>query len=293
MKRMFRPFKEGFIGFFRHFSVSLSSVAVVTFTIVFLGMILIVNDNIKQITHGIEQQIEIWVPVKKENTMDLQSIEQSLRDIKNVANVTLITKEQELEEYIDQYGKSYEFLRSDNPLSDSFVIQAADGQSLAEIAAQIKTMSWQNGVYDGGESTSNLLSFLNGLRLGGTILVISLMALAVFLISNTIKLSIFSRSDEIEIMRIVGATHSFIRTPFLIEGLIIGLFGSIIPIVALYFGYDYLLKNFSTSGAMKLITLSPMNPLFGTVALIIFATALIVGFVGSFISVTKHLRLTR
>lgn len=281
------------MGFFRHFSVSLSSVAVVTFTMLFLGFLLIINDNISHVTKGIEQQIEIWVPVKKEHSNRLPEIEAEIKSIQNVASVTLITKEEELETYIIEYGQAYDFLREDNPLNDSFMIKADTGENLATISEKIKQTAWQDGVYDGGDSTVNLLSVLSGLRFGGTILVGALMLLAIFLISNTIKLSIFSRSDEIEIMRIVGATHSFIRTPFLIEGLIIGLLGSILPLVSLYFGYSYLLNNFSTASSFKLMSLSPMHPMFQTVSLLILAVALAVGFIGSFISVTKHLRLTR
>lgn len=293
MRRLFRPIKEGFIGFFRHFSVSLSSVAVVTFTMLFLAIILMINDNITQITKGIEQQIEIWVPVQPGEKYTIQAIENELKAMPHVKSVTLITKEAELEAYIKEYGSAYEFLREDNPLSDSFIVQADDGENLTAISSIIATKEWQTGIYDGGESTANLVQVLKGVRFGGSFLVVALMVLAVFLIANTIKLSIFSRQDEIEIMRIVGATNSFIRTPFLIEGFIIGLLGSVFPLVATYFGYNYILRNFSKGGALKLLQLSPIQPLYLIVFGVVLSVSIIVGLVGSYISVTKHLRLVR
>ncbi len=294
MRQIFRSIKEGFIGFFRHFSVSLSSLAVVTFTMLFLGIILLITDNMVYMTRNIETEIEVWVPIKYEYEDDIQQIHEDLQQHQYINRVTFTSKEEDLDLYISEYGEEYNlYTGEENPLHDSFTIQATEGQYLDIVVEDLREMDWPLTVWDGGEGTSQLLNTLSSIRFGGSILVVALLVLAVFLISNTIKLSIFSRQDEIEIMRIVGATNSFIRSPFLIEGLLIGLFGSIIPVLSVVFGYRYLLENKPTTGILSMINLSPAMPLVQNIAAIVLITSLTVGLVGSYISVTKHLRWTR
>lgn len=293
MKRIFRSIKEGFFGFFRHFSVSLSSLAVVTLTMLFLGAILLVTDNITAMTRNIETEIELWVPIKHEYEDQAETLREELLADPTIHEVTFKSKEEDLELLIAEYGEEYAFYREDNPIFDSFTIQVTEGRYLQATVDKLEAMPWPEQVSGGGDATSQMISALNAVRVGGTVLVAALLVLAVFLISNTIKLSIFSRQDEIEIMRIVGATNSFIRSPFLIEGLLIGLFGSIIPILVVIFGYQYLLNSGIASGLFTMINLSPMMPLVRNISIILLVTALTVGFLGSYISVTKHLRWTR
>lgn len=296
MRRLFRIFKEGFIGFFRHFSVSLSSVAVVTFTMLFLGVILLITDNIVNLTKTIESGIEVWVPIAREHEEEYEQIQADLLNNPLVLEVQYITKEEDLQQYIDDRGEEYEFLQEEgqeNPLLDSFIIRSVDGQSLQTLVSELQNEKWPDSIHDGGQQTINLVKSLEAIRLGGALLIIALLLLAVFLISNTIKLSIHSRQDEIEIMRIVGATNGFITGPFLIEGLLIGLLGSLIPISVVYFGYQYLVQQSQIDLLLFGTSLSPMFPLVYYVILILLATSLIVGFIGSFISVTKHLRWVR
>lgn len=295
MRRIFRPIKEGFIGFFRHFSVSLSSVAVVTFTMLFLGLILIVTDNINTMTKSIETEIEVWVPVKQQYEAQIDSIESELISNPDILAVSYISKDEALGQYIEEnQTEAYDFLiGEENPMLDAFIITVQSGDVLSSVVDDLNAAPWPNEVRDGGEATSMLLNSLESLRFGGTILVVALLILAIFLISNTIKLSIHSRQDEIEIMRIVGATNSFIRSPFLIEGLLIGLIGSIIPILVVILGYNYLINQDVSATLFSVITLNPVYPLVQNIALILLGTSLIVGLIGSYISVTKHLRWTR
>lgn len=294
MKRIFRTIKEGFIGFFRHFSVSLSSLAVVTITMLFLGLILLITDNITVMTRNIETEIELWVPIKQAYEDQADQIKEELLKDPRIHEVTFKSKEEDLELLIAEYGEEYAFYRGeDNPIFDSFTIQVTEGRYLEPTVKKLEALDWPQEVAGGGEPTAQLIEALNTVRIGGTVLVVSLLFLAIFLISNTIKLSIFSRQDEIEIMRIVGATNSFIRSPFLVEGLLIGLFGSMIPIAVVVFGYKYLLESGISNGIFSMIRLSPLMPLVQNISIILLVTSLVVGFIGSYISVTKHLRWVR
>ncbi len=293
MRRIFRTLKEGFLGFFRHFSVSLSSIAVVTFTMLFLGIILILTNNINDTTKNIEGNIDIWVSVKADYESEKPQIEEEIKQLTGVSRIQEITKEDALDQYIATYGDAYERFKEDNPLLDGYLIYVSDGRYLEDVSSKVESAQWAHEVMDGGDATNNLLDSLNMLRTGGTSFVIALTLLAIFLISNTIKLSIYSRQDEIEIMRIVGATNNFIRSPFLVEGILIGIFGSIIPIAIIFFGYDYLVVKLADSTIFGLFQITPAVPMIYEISTIILITSVSVGLIGSFISVTRNLRWVR
>ena len=293
MRRIFRTLKEGFLGFFRHFSVSLSSIAVVTFTMLFLGIILILTNNINDTTKNIEGNIDIWVSVKADYESEKPQIEEEIKQLTGVSRIQEITKEDALDQYIATYGDAYERFKEDNPLLDGYLIYVSDGRYLEDVSSKVESAQWAHEVMDGGDATNNLLDSLNTLRTGGTSFVVALTLLAIFLISNTIKLSIYSRQDEIEIMRIVGATNNFIRSPFLVEGILIGIFGSIIPIAIIFFGYDYLVVKLADSTIFGLFQITPAVPMIYEISTIILVTSVSVGLIGSFISVTRNLRWVR
>ena len=145
----------------------------------------------------------------------------------------------------------------------------------------------------GGTSTEMMVRVMNAIRRGGSILVLGLTILAVFLIQNTIKLTIYARQDEITIERSVGATNHFIRSPFVVEGIIIGVMGAIIPIAVTYYGYRYIYQRtggYIISEVLKLIQPMPMS-LYLCVGLLI--VGVLVGLIGSYVSVTRYLRWKR
>ena len=168
MRRIFRPIKEGFIGFFRHFSVSLSSVAVVTFTMLFLGLILLITDNINTTTQKIETEIEIWTSVKREYEDQVEEIHATLESLNDVHQVTYLSKEEELELYISQQDSDvYDYLRDDNPMLDAFIIQVNSGEVLTQVVNQLENYDWPSEIRDGGEGTTLLISTLETMRVGG------------------------------------------------------------------------------------------------------------------------------
>ena len=134
-----------------------------------------------------------------------------------------------------------------------------------------------------------MMSAFEKVKEGGIIAVLVLSALAIFLISNTIKLTINARQDEIHIMRLVGASNRYIRTPFLIEGVFIGLLGAIIPILIVYFGYEYIYEISGGYFFTQLFTLISPRPFIIDICIVLAGIAAIVGLIGSYISVSKYL----
>ena len=217
--------------------------------------------------------------------------------------MTYYTKDQEYQYYMDSFTDEKtrelmtpfegEFEGDDNPFHDSFYVEISDGTKLKQVADQISEIEGVSAVNFGGMSATQLVSVLRTIRYGGLILALSLSILAIFLIQNTIKLTILARADEIAIMRNVGATNNFIRSPFVVEGIIIGALGSIVPMVLTYYGYRYLYQFTGGYVITQMFSLIPPDNLIWQVNVALLLIGMIVGLIGSFFSVTKYLRWKR
>ena len=296
-RRFLRHIKEGFIGVKRHFGMALSSATAVTITLTIVGVFALIAINMAYLSREIEQSISLSAFIKYEisDFTQINAMKNEIQNIPGVEKVEYRTKDQEFDFYNEQYPDMIEFselYRSDNPFHDVFLVSASDGTNLNEIKNKITKINGIDSVEDGGTNTYRLINILHEARYVGLVFVVSLVLLAVYLIYNTIKVTIATRQDEIIIMRNVGAKNGYIRAPFLVEGIIIGILGSIIPIVLVVLGY---MRIFEFTGGVLggVMTLVPIYPLVLYLGLIIVAIGIFVGFTGSYISVCKYLRLTR
>lgn len=300
MTRILRHIKEGFLAVFRNFALSLSSISSVTVTLLIMAVFMLLSSNLSQITQQLESSVQIHVQVNTafEDEESLARIESEIKKIPDVSVVTFSSKDDELEALIalDESPDSQEMYESfrgeNNPLLHAFLVEASKGESISGIAEVIRGIEGVEKAGYGGDQTAVFVKGMEGVRNVGIIIVVALGLIAIFLISNTIRVSIHSRKKEISIMRTVGATNWYIRWPFIIEGMIIGLIGSIIPIVVTYFGYKYIMTL--TGGYLfSLLTLVPTFPLVINVSLILMAIGVGVGAIGSVFSVGKMLRWSR
>lgn len=293
MNLILRPIREGFKGVFRHFGMSLSAISAVTVTLIILGVFLLFYDNVNAITSRIEESVQIYVKIDRDAEGQSVQQEEQISKIAGISSIEFISKHSEIENWINQGLEYSQYVGDNNPLLDAFTVTVDEGADIVKIASQIQNFSWTNEVSYGGEDTVVMIDILNGSRLIGFTFVGSLTLLAVFLISNTIKMSIHSRSTEIGIMRIVGATNGFIRTPFIVEGIIIGLFGSIVPILIVVIGYTRLYNVLDGRLVVEMFRLVEPNLVIYNVSLLIVGIAMLVGVIGSFISVGRFLRWKR
>ena len=205
------------------------------------------------------------------------------------------SSEQEFDYYIEQnkdLKDFYETYRDDNPFHPTFIISVSDGSLLDTVKDKVSSIKGIDSVHDGGDNTYKLINILQSFRISGLILVGGLVLLAIYLIYNTIKLSIESRSSEISIMRIVGATKGFIRAPFLVEGIIIGVIGAFFSLLLTVVAYLYLYS--SSDGALfGVFTLVNPIPYIIYVSLGVLGIGVLSGLIGSFFSVNKSLRSVR
>ena len=297
IRRFIRHVKEGFYGVGRHLGMALSSASAVTITLTLIALFLVLMTNLLSMTNTIESSVAISALIAKGAEPSHARIQAEIEKIPGVEGVTYSSKEDEfnyyLNSYVDSGSREYiETFRDKNPFNDALIVKIKDGKQLADVKKAISKVDGIESTYDGGVNTYTLINVLSNVRIVGGGLVIALCVLAIYLVYNTIKITIASRKDEIWIMRNVGAKNGYIRAPFLVEGVIIGTLGAIIPILLVVFGYIYIFKSLNGKifGAFYLI---PPHPYILWIALVLLLTGIVVGFVGSYISVCKYLRMRR
>ena len=281
--------------------MAFSASSAVTITLLLVGVFTVFAANMAYLTKEIEQSISLVALIDYGTDAGrITALKNDIEAIEGVDHVVFRDKEEELDFYIQEYGKdesslaefSENYRGEDNPFHDTFIIYAVDGIDMENIKNTVAGMSGISSVQDGGSNTYVLINILHTTRYAGGIIILALIALAVYLIYNTIKITIATRKDEIWIMRNVGAKNGYIRAPFLVEGIIIGIFGSLLPIAVIVYGYHRLYEM--TGGVLAgVIQLIPTMPFIVYVSLILLAIGIFVGFMGSYISVCKFLRLTR
>ena len=296
-RRFFRHLREGFVGVKRHFGMAFSASSAVTITLLLVGVFGVFAVNMAFLTQEIEQSISLVALIDYSATdpSRITSMKNDITNMEEVDHVVYRTKDEEFDFYNEQYPEMVEFsefYRQDNPFHDAFLIYVKDGMNMENVRNTVSKMNGISSVQDGGNNTYTLINILHTIRNAGGILILALVALAIYLIYNTIKITIATRKDEIWIMRNVGAKNSYIRAPFLVEGIIIAIIGSILPIALILYGYHWLYET--TGGVLAgVIALVPEMPFIIYVGVALAVIGLFVGYMGSYISVCKYLRLTR
>lgn len=289
-----RSFRDSFKSVIRNFSLSFASIMCTTITLILVAVAIVCAANIKNMTKLIEDELTIVVYLKKDVTEEnIQNIKMDIESQKDVAEVVFKSKDEwkmELASTSADLDSALNYFDA-NPLYDSFLVKVNNIENIKSVAEYIKSISNVDTVKYGEGMVDTIISVFDVVQKIVLVVVIALILVTAFLISNTIKLTIFSRQNEINIMRLVGASNISIKLPFLIEGFIIGVIGSIIPICVTIYGYVIL---YSELGGQlftnMLILISPYNFVFW-VSLVLVAVGAIVGMYGSLKAVRKYLKI--
>lgn len=291
-----RSFGNAFKSLIRNFSLTTASVicTVITLTLVSIGLVL--SYNIKEITHNIEKELTVVLFVKKDTSKeDVEKLKTDLEGIDNVESIKFRSKDDVKNEFKndEKWAEIVNTLGEDeNPFQDSFELVIKDVRDINETVTTIKNMDHIDIVKYGESSVNELVSIFDTIKIGTIILVGGLVLVTIVLITNTIKITIFSRKREIDIMRLVGTSNTVIRLPYLIEGFLIGVIGSIIPILVTIFGYDLIYEKFSgmeVTNIIGVISLATPEGIIYTASLFILVLGSVVGMFASGIAVRKHL----
>lgn len=290
-----RHIKEGTRNIVRNGWMTFASVSAVTITLLILGVFLLLAMNINHFVEVIENQVEITVELDLtiEDTQ-IEAIKKEIKNIDGVKSVDYISKEVGLEQLKEKFGdEAYllEGLEEENPLNDVFIVKVFDPKALESVSNTIEQIELVTYVDYGKSTVDKLLEWTTRIRNVGLIFIVGLAFTAMFLISNTIKITIYARRTEIEIMKLVGATNWFIRWPFFVEGFLLGLLGAILPIILLIFGYRYLLELLGSNLSFSFLEFLPLYPLAYQISILLLAIGAFIGIWGSMMSVRRFLKI--
>ncbi|MED1489240.1 permease-like cell division protein FtsX [Bacillus smithii] len=287
-----RHFRESFKSLGRNGWMTFASVSAVTVTLLMVGVFLIILFNMNKAATDMEKDVEIRVHIAlNANKQDEQELKEQIESMPQVKSVQFSSKEQELQNLIKDMGDEFKLFKQDNPLYDVFIVKTKNPKDTSKVAEKISHFDHTEKVVYGEKKIKKLFRVLETARNVSLVLLIGLLFTAMFLISNTIKMNIFSRRKEIEIMRLVGATNSFIRWPFLLEGLWIGILGSVTPIAFVAVVYKVIYQYFQTHVHDHFIQILSYTPFVFQVSAIILLVGVFIGMWGSFLSVRRFLKI--
>ncbi len=291
-----RDIRDAIKSVFRNFSLSMASISCITITLLLVSLAIVSSYNVDNFTKLISRDFTIVVFVNQDITEEeLTEVEYNIKENSNVSEYKFQSKEDiaaSMMETSDTFKNIMgQWDETENPLKDTFLIKVKNIEEITETAIVIEKLDNVSLVRYGEGIVENFLSVFKIIEKVLVAIVILFIFVTAFLISNTIKLTIFSRRREIEIMRLVGASNFNIELPFIVEGLFIGMFGAIIPIILTIYGYIALFTQFDGQLFSPFVRLVQPNPFVYIVSLIILSIGIIVGMFGSLSAVRKHLKI--
>lgn len=293
---LFNNIGDGFKSVFRNFSLSLSSISCITITLILVAVSIILSENVNKFTDDIEKDVTIVVYIEKGTTEDdIEAMKVKIEALSNIDTVTFTSKEQirqEMSKDSEGLGNILgEYDEASNPLLDEYLVKVKDTEKIGRTANEIKELTNVNNVKYGEGMVEQLVKIFDVVKKITFIIVIGLIVVTAFLISNTIKITINNRKRQIEIMRLVGASNSYIKLPFFFEGIILGFLGSIIPIFLSCYGYIFLYQKLDGVLFTQVIALVNPDNILYHLSLILILIGVVVGAFGSYLSVRRHLKI--
>ncbi len=297
--RMFRiigkSIKDAFKSVFRNFSLSMASISCTAVTLILVAIALLITYNVRSITQDIEDVLTIVVFVDTKATAgDVENLKNDINFLSNVdGNKTIYNTQEEIVDSLKKDESMKEILEilNDAPIQSTFVISVKDVKKLTDTAKEIEKMDFVNYVKYGENLVNKIVSMFDVIKNSCIVAVIALILVTAFLISNTIKITIFSRRQEINIMRLVGTSNIVIKMPFLIEGFVLGVIGALVPVLLTIYGYTFLFDFVGGKLFTDLIVLVKPNEIIYLTSLVIVIVGGIVGMFGSTRAVRKYLKV--
>ena len=291
-----RNIRDSFQSVFRNFSLSLASISCITITLLVVSISMILSVNVNNFATLVEKDVTIVTFLDADITAEkIKVVEQEIKRLNNIESITFQSKD-EITEDMKSSSDTFksimdEWSEEENPLQDTYLVKVEDINKIASTAKKIKAIDGVDIIKYGEGMVEQLVSVFDVVRKICLGMVVALIIVTAFLISNTIKITIFSRKREIEIMRLVGASNLNIKIPFIFEGLFLGAIGSIIPIIATVYGYTVLFDNFNGQLFSPFIKLVEPQPFIFILSGILVVIGILVGMFGSWRAVRKYLKI--
>ena len=283
--------RQGLQGIHRNRWMVVASVLTVSACLFILGIVYCIVINVQAIADELDDNLGI-VAFLSENVSEdsIPTLKAQVEQMEGVKEVVYVSAE-------EQFGKdAIEQLDRDNPLANSasFQIYLYDAANQSAFVNHLKTLPQFRRIRYAAETAEVMANISRVITMGGLVLILLLVGIAILLISNTIKLSVYVRRNEVEIMKYIGATDAFVRTPFVVKGIIIGILGAILPALLIYFTYEALLalivQQFTTSFS-QMIHFMDTKSIMLSLAPIFLGVGIVVGVLGSLFSMQRYLKV--
>ncbi len=298
LRMLGRSIRDAFKSVFRNFSLSLASISCIAITLIIVAVSIVVSFNVENFTQEIERDLTIVVFVDNDATQEeVNNVKQELEKINEINKKEIVYKDKNsIKNDMAKESEVFntvmaEWDEKDNPLKDTFQVKVKNAEKIGVTADKIKKIKKVSVVRYGEGMVEKMISSFETIKKITYVAVIALILVTIFLIINTIKLTIFSRKREISIMRLVGASNFTIKTPFIIEGMILGMLGSLLPIGLIIFGYPALYDKLGGYVFSPLVKLIGSASFVYNTSLIVLVIGIIVGMIGSASAVRKYLKV--
>ncbi len=284
---------ETFKGLYRNRWMCITSTGVVAVTLLMLGLFMLVNLNVSHITETVKEQVEIVVYIDEDaDQATLNQLRDKLGSHDQVSEVDYVSSDEHMSRLQRQLGGMLEGYDTnlENPLLASYEIRTVVPEAVVSLAEEFEEYPGVSAVFYGQGYVEDLFALTNVVQVIGLGLMAGLSITAVFLISHTIKLTVMMRKREITIMKYVGATNWFIRWPFILEGLLMGFVGSIVPIAILYYVYEAVIE-WAVMSEFVFVSLLPLEMVIIELAIYLVPLGTALGILGSTFSMGRFLRV--
>ncbi len=276
--------------------MSIAAIGSVFAALLVIGIFFTLVLNVDYLATKLESQVEVKVYIKDGLSSEvINAMNKDIKELTGVKDCVFLSKDEALQSFSQQLGENSNLLdglEGDNPLADSFIVTLYEPRMASNVTIAISAMSNVENVVYGKEELEKLLNITYLLRVGSLIIIMILVLISIFIISNTIKLTVFARRREVSIMKYVGATDGFVRGPFLAEGILMGIIGSIISIGVISIGY-YFSAQYVKQQTIGLISISllPVSNVFYNLSIALIVIGIAIGSLGSMISIRKFLKV--
>ena len=289
---------EGFSNVFKNKKSTGASLMIMCATMIIFGIFLILGENINHFVDEVESEQGIQVFVKNDATQEqIDELGEKIRAIDGVSTVDFVSKDEALEQMKERFGDRQDLLDGyegeNNIFTASYVVTLTDLTKSKEVQEQINTYDAVKKITSKDEVVTTLINLANGIKIVTGVILALLIIISIFIIANTIKLTVHARRKEISIMKYVGATNGFIRWPFIVEGMIIGIFASIISIAIVGGAYTFIADKLVSSEFMQLINMNliSFSDMFNSIIFVYMLLGIGIGVLGSVISMRKYLKV--
>ena len=289
-----RNIRDAFYSVFRNFSLSLASISCITITLLVVTISIILTYNVNNFSSLVEKDITIVTFLNVD--IDEKGRNNVQKEIEKLPNIESIEYQDKVDITKDMMKSSETFKNimgswsnEENPIQSTYLVKVIE--KIADTAKKIKKIDGVDALKYGEGMVEQMVSVFDIIKKISLGIVVALIVVTAFLISNTIKITIASRKREIDIMRLVGASNLNIKIPFIFEGLFLGIMGAIIPIIVTIYGYVSLYEKFNGQVFSPFIKLIKPEPFVYKISLVLLAIGILVGMFGSWKAVRKHLKI--